>query len=124
MKPSTLSIVFLVVRLIITTPAWACDSYEDCMKQVSTVEYDCHESPFGKCYHNVPSDNNLLQAIAYKLDEISKKMDKPEPTYIKTTPCVENEGKYYILGTTIEISKQSCSKIVNFQQESGIKNER
>jgi len=68
--------ILLAILLLIPPPAMACDSYEDCMA--------CVEN-----YGDVMADNascssgqghlDLYKAIAYKLDEISKKLDKRDP---------------------------------------------
>lgn len=70
----TLAIVVIVAMLVIgfmCGRAWACDSFDECMEHTSGA---------------IPSaqgadsfyEQEYLKAIAYKLDEISKKLDKPK----------------------------------------------
>lgn len=72
------NLLALSLLLLNCSVGLACESYEECMKPVqgNTQEYFCAESPFGKCYKNFPTELNISKAIAYKLDEISKKLDK------------------------------------------------
>lgn len=62
MKP----ILIALTCLSIASPALACGSYEECMK--------------GESYNKSGHVEPLIKAIAYKLDEISKKLDKETST--------------------------------------------
>lgn len=68
----------LFLCLLITTPAWAdCGSYERCMD----TSYSCSEGRgfFQKnCEETVREckAQDVQKAIAYKLDEISKNLDR------------------------------------------------
>ena len=64
---------YLLLALILVVsgckPALACESYEECMK---SADYYQGHGVDGNTY----SERERQKAIAYKLDEISKKLDK------------------------------------------------
>lgn len=67
---------YLVLLLLFwTNTAMACDSYEECMKVKDDWVWVVGN---GKRYKDpvkvYPSDARVLKAIAFKLDEISKKL--------------------------------------------------
>ena len=120
--------------LFLASPVWACSDFEDCMNTYTYEGKDVYGFEGKRLdgrdakYVPVPPNNALLKAIAFKLDEISDKLDrnagitcteknnycgaKDFPlTKINKTPCLERQGQYYIIGTTIPISKESCSEI-------------
>lgn len=76
--------------ILLCSPALACDSFEECMKpSTRSVQYvemaiKSKADPVEKTrIYEVPaSDSNVQRAIAFKLDEISKKLDVSE--YEKT----------------------------------------
>jgi len=74
--------------------AWGCDSYEDCIKKSNPNEYG------GSIFvwkaiafklEEIHQDNKLIKqnqvesikAVSNWLDEISRKLDKPESTYYR-----------------------------------------
>lgn len=61
----------LLIFLLVATPVWACDSYKDCMEK---GEYQSRNTFDEQMLDS--SARGYLKAIAYKLDEISKKLDK------------------------------------------------
>ncbi len=67
---TVLSIAFLLGLFV--GRASACDSYEECIKDVKY--FDRRDQDTWSDYWN--RDLAIQKAIAYKLDEISKKLDK------------------------------------------------
>ena len=61
--------LFLISLLLISSPALSCDSFEECMDLQKQ-----YENRYGQA-----TDYPLQKAIAYKLDEISKKLDNLPP---------------------------------------------
>lgn len=59
-----LGVLVVGFNLIFVTLAFSCDYYQDCMN-------DCPDNGF---YYDRSS--SCVKAVAYKLDEISKKLDK------------------------------------------------
>jgi len=58
----------LLLAILVSVPAYACDSFEDCMKPKSQYQKDF----IGE------SQADYLKAIAYKLADIEKKLG-PDP---------------------------------------------
>lgn len=85
----------LLLMLLITTPVWACETYEEC---ISTAERLAPGTTFQSQNNTIKSeimtkDEMYLKAIAIKLDEISKKLDQPNQADInalKEIYCHEN----------------------------------
>lgn len=100
----------LLLSLLLTSPAWGCNSFDDCM-EASTygVVYPTKNGnevnagwPKQNSDYQYDRERGTLRAIAYKLDEISKKLDKPSL-----------DKKVYIMN----------GEIVNkLQYETGLKN--
>lgn len=66
--------LLIIAMLLLSAPAMACESYEECMKDGITVVF--HK---GKTYQKpMPSERDILKAIAYKLDEISRILEKAD----------------------------------------------
>ena len=115
----------LLSLLLLTSQAMACGSYEECMDKVDATPNGNMRFRSGGADSSI--DLNVartLKAIAYKLDEISKKLDGPPAhvlpsktsddgnnRWLNKTSCVEHDGKYYWKGTTIPIAKESCSDV-------------
>ena len=55
----------LLLGILLSTSVWACQNYEDCMAAPESYDVELFQAM-------------SLKAIAYKLDEISKKMDKTD----------------------------------------------
>ena len=60
---------FVFAFVLIASPAWACESYEECMKCEGAMDSLNPMGNFQTCYQ---------KAIAFKLDEISHKLDQKE----------------------------------------------
>ncbi len=56
--------------LLMTSPAWGCDSYEDCMSS------GIREKRGDVTFVTVGDRPNYLKAIAYKLADIEKELKK------------------------------------------------
>lgn len=73
----------ILISLLFCNTAFACDSYEDCKQQQKVAE---------AMKPGVPgmADHFRLLAIEYRLDEISKKLDKPveRPILDKNLNCI------------------------------------
>lgn len=77
----TVNKLALLLLLLLPSPAMACESYEECMGDASSFSDGV---TFGRGNFATPAQSNqtmFLKAIAYKLDEISKKLDKQEVKY-------------------------------------------
>ena len=73
--------VFINCLLFLISPAWGCDSFEDCMEPIKRVRKGEVITGFDK----EAVDQHLLFATVYKLDEISqlikdKKIDEISST--------------------------------------------
>ena len=65
----------LLLCLLLTSPALACNSYEECMSDKGT-HYDGLGGPLARKVKPPLSNNDLaLRAIAFKLSEISEKLN-------------------------------------------------
>lgn len=76
MKPS----LILITLLLSTCPVWGCESYEECMKEAETAELFHNGQIVDRETHQIWAMEEMRlrnKAIAFKLDEISKKLDKP-----------------------------------------------
>ena len=80
----------LILSLLFCSPVFACSSYEDCLALgVITDERNHCLELLGKKgakdskYIEVPCPNKVQLAIAYKLDDISKKLDNKSETPIR-----------------------------------------
>ena len=72
------SVLFLLVSF--GGVAWACESYDNCMASSRFItSCSSEETCGGMIKHNKDMIPYIQRAIAYKLDEISKKLD--EETY-------------------------------------------
>ncbi len=66
----------IAVASLLTSPTWACDSYEDCMNGIEARLGKDRTEKVMVPVNGKDSEYLALRAIAYKLDEISKKLDK------------------------------------------------
>ena len=76
--------LIFVFMILFTSPAIACDSYDECMNTYEKFDGDVNPSITNKL---------LIKGIAYKLDEISKKLDDDwiEKAAIKGRESYENK---------------------------------
>ena len=97
--------------ILVGKEARACGSYEECMNVERSIPIADSSPDNGRVVHwdfpeagmKEPASYYLIKAIAYKLDEISKKLDKPsnEPQFIRATTeeaCYEQGGNWTALG--------------------------
>ena len=74
----------LPILLLLCSDVWACNSYEECMKIERSIPIADMSPDSGMVTHwefpnkgvKEPASYYIVKAIAYKLDEISKKLDK------------------------------------------------
>ena len=124
--------LIIIGLLFLASPVWACGSYEECMEESDWIT-KTRESKTMLQSASIPIiELYQSRAIAFKLAEINKNItkldgfspcnndplgefdcvDKPDDKYYgNKTPCIERQGQYYIIGTTIPISRESCSEI-------------
>ena len=87
MKPILVLFMFLVA-----SPVWAaCGSFEDCMQDSERVRHNGSSDPGHIKTYPEAQQRDVLKAIAFKLDEISQKLDKKE----KQIRYSESRDTYY-----------------------------
>ena len=79
--------LLLLLTLLFCSTASACDSYEDCLKCPEQYEVADIQGIGGTQIMQVKTWC-LNGAIAYKLDEISKKLDRKEDDYLPMGPML------------------------------------
>lgn len=76
--------LLILPLLFITTVGYACESYEECIKNAQNTDISGSISD-GEVLANIQMASLAYQrAIALKLDEISRKLDHKESEYIST----------------------------------------
>lgn len=74
-------VVPLLIALCVSGQVVACNSFDECMGKKDVTTYEYGESWRG------PNRDEVMRAIAYKLKEISEKLDKQEkPLSMPTQP--------------------------------------
>ena len=98
--------IIIVLMLFIASPVWACSDFEDCMNTYTYEGKDVYGFEGKRLdgrdakYVPVPSNNALLKAIAFKLEEtvytllnMIEHLRNEELQRGATTPSTKKDGK-------------------------------